>query len=58
MEVLIAAFFGEFSHKETCSYSTLTFQVVNLVEAPVPVLGKFKESFLELPDDLLTMVSC
>ncbi|KAB2015614.1 hypothetical protein ES319_D08G037400v1 [Gossypium barbadense] len=30
--------------------------VVNLVEAPVPVLGKFKESFLELPDDLLTMV--
>ncbi|KAA3471495.1 glycine--tRNA ligase, chloroplastic/mitochondrial 2 isoform X1 [Gossypium australe] len=31
-------------------------EVVNLVEAPVPVLGKFKESFLELPDDLLTMV--
>ncbi|XP_054784109.1 glycine--tRNA ligase, chloroplastic/mitochondrial 2 isoform X2 [Prosopis cineraria] len=31
-------------------------EVVNLVEAPVPVLGKFKESFLELPKDLLTMV--
>ena len=31
-------------------------QVVNLVEAPFPVLGKFKESFLELPKDLLTMV--
>ncbi|KAK8615069.1 hypothetical protein V6N13_068855 [Hibiscus sabdariffa] len=31
-------------------------EVVNLVEAPVPVLGKFKESFLELPGDLLTMV--
>ncbi|CAN1248920.1 Glycine--tRNA ligase, chloroplastic/mitochondrial 2 [Linum perenne] len=34
----------------------LLSEVVNLVEAPVPVLGKFKESFLELPDDLLTMV--
>ncbi|CAN1145917.1 Glycine--tRNA ligase, chloroplastic/mitochondrial 2 [Linum perenne] len=33
----------------------LLSEVVNLVEAPVPVLGKFKESFLELPDDLLTM---
>lgn len=31
-------------------------EVVNLVEAPVPMLGKFKEAFLELPDDLLTMV--
>ncbi|KAK7816116.1 glycine--trna ligase [Quercus suber] len=31
-------------------------EVVNLVEAPVPVLGKFKGSFLELPKDLLTMV--
>ncbi|GKU88509.1 hypothetical protein SLEP1_g2761 [Rubroshorea leprosula] len=31
-------------------------EVVNLVEAPVPVLGKFKESFLDLPEDLLTMV--
>ncbi|XVF79751.1 hypothetical protein PTKIN_Ptkin15bG0014700 [Pterospermum kingtungense] len=35
---------------------SLLSEVVNLVEAPVPVLGKFKESFLELPDDLLTMV--
>ncbi|CAN0921888.1 Glycine--tRNA ligase, chloroplastic/mitochondrial 2 [Linum grandiflorum] len=34
----------------------LLHEVVNLVEAPVPVLGKFDESFLELPDDLLTMV--
>lgn len=32
-------------------------QVVNLVEAPVPILGEFNESFLELPEDLLTMVS-
>ncbi|CAM8991944.1 unnamed protein product [Rhodiola kirilowii] len=31
-------------------------EVVNLVEAPVPVLGKFSESFLVLPKDLLTMV--
>ncbi|XP_061374276.1 glycine--tRNA ligase, chloroplastic/mitochondrial 2 isoform X2 [Gastrolobium bilobum] len=31
-------------------------EVVNLVEAPVPVLGKFKETFLHLPKDLLTMV--
>ncbi|KAB1225138.1 Glycine--tRNA ligase 2, chloroplastic/mitochondrial [Morella rubra] len=31
-------------------------EVVNLVEAPVPVLGKFDESFLELPKDLLAMV--
>ncbi|KAJ0968595.1 hypothetical protein J5N97_025512 [Dioscorea zingiberensis] len=31
-------------------------EVVNLVEAPVPVLGKFDESFLELPKDILTMV--
>ncbi|XWS35598.1 hypothetical protein CRYUN_Cryun20dG0010900 [Craigia yunnanensis] len=35
---------------------SLLSEVVNLVEAPVPVLGKFKESFLELPDELLTMV--
>ncbi|OMP07663.1 Glycine-tRNA ligase, alpha subunit [Corchorus olitorius] len=34
----------------------VALEVVNLVEAPVPVLGKFNESFLELPDDLLTMV--
>ncbi|KAG5054851.1 hypothetical protein JHK85_007361 [Glycine max] len=31
-------------------------EVVNLVEAPFPVLGKFKETFLDLPKDLLTMV--
>ncbi|KEH17856.1 glycyl-tRNA synthetase alpha chain/beta chain [Medicago truncatula] len=31
-------------------------EVVNLVEAPIPVLGKFKETFLDLPKDLLTMV--
>ncbi|XP_059633828.1 glycine--tRNA ligase, chloroplastic/mitochondrial 2 isoform X2 [Cornus florida] len=36
--------------------SGLLDEVANLVEAPVPVLGKFKESFLELPKDLLTMV--
>ncbi|KAJ6879316.1 glycine--tRNA ligase [Populus alba x Populus x berolinensis] len=35
---------------------SLLNEVVNLVEAPVPVLGKFKESFLELPEDLLKMV--
>ncbi|XP_057720661.1 glycine--tRNA ligase, chloroplastic/mitochondrial 2 isoform X1 [Arachis stenosperma] len=31
-------------------------EVVNLVEAPIPVLGKFKETFLALPKELLTMV--
>ncbi|KAE8038567.1 hypothetical protein FH972_011065 [Carpinus fangiana] len=31
-------------------------EIVNLVEAPVPVLGKFNESFLELPKELLIMV--
>ncbi|CAH9136448.1 unnamed protein product [Cuscuta epithymum] len=31
-------------------------EVVNLVEAPVPVLGKFKDTFLELPKELLIMV--
>jgi glycyl-tRNA synthetase len=31
-------------------------QVANLVEAPVPLIGKFKESFLELPEELLTIV--
>ncbi|KAI9181544.1 hypothetical protein LWI28_016017 [Acer negundo] len=35
---------------------SLLNEVINLVEAPVPILGKFKESFLELPEDLLTMV--
>lgn len=38
------------------SQESLLNEVVNLVEAPVPVLGKFKESFLELPEDLLKMV--
>jgi glycyl-tRNA synthetase len=32
-------------------------EVANLVEAPVPLIGKFKESFLELPEELLTIVS-
>nr|DAD18374.1 TPA_asm: hypothetical protein HUJ06_019837 [Nelumbo nucifera] len=36
--------------------NSLLEEVVNLVEAPVPVLGSFKESFLELPNDLLVMV--
>ncbi|KAG5054859.1 hypothetical protein JHK85_007369 [Glycine max] len=31
-------------------------EVVNLVEAPFPVLGKFKETFLDLLKDLLIMV--
>ncbi|PIM99029.1 Glycine--tRNA ligase [Handroanthus impetiginosus] len=31
-------------------------EVVNLVEAPRPVLGKFSESFLQLPKDLLITV--
>ncbi|KAJ8773051.1 hypothetical protein K2173_028228 [Erythroxylum novogranatense] len=35
---------------------SLIDEVVNLVEAPVPVLGRFNESFLKLPEDLLTMV--
>jgi len=38
-------------------YQFNLYQVVNLVEAPVPILGEFNESFLELPKDLLTMVS-
>lgn len=36
--------------------SGLLDEVVNLIEAPTPVLGKFDESFLILPKDLLTMV--
>ncbi|KAK4592657.1 hypothetical protein RGQ29_016976 [Quercus rubra] len=43
-------------NKHTLFKEGLLDEVVNLVEAPVPVLGKFKESFLELPKDLLTMV--
>ncbi|WOK97149.1 glycine--tRNA ligase, chloroplastic/mitochondrial 2 isoform X1 [Canna indica] len=34
----------------------LVEEVVNLVEAPVPILGRFDESFLELPKDILIMV--
>ncbi|CAO2824626.1 unnamed protein product [Amaranthus hypochondriacus] len=36
--------------------SGLLDEVVNLIEAPTPILGKFDESFLMLPKDLLTMV--
>uniref|UniRef100_A0A7C9EYD9 glycine--tRNA ligase n=2 Tax=Opuntia streptacantha TaxID=393608 RepID=A0A7C9EYD9_OPUST len=36
--------------------SGLLDEVVNLIEAPTPVLGKFDESFLILPKDLLMMV--
>ncbi|XP_075517692.1 glycine--tRNA ligase, chloroplastic/mitochondrial 2-like isoform X2 [Primulina tabacum] len=36
--------------------SGLLNDIVNLVEAPHPILGKFCESFLELPKDLLIMV--
>ncbi|KAH7658016.1 Glycine--tRNA ligase protein [Dioscorea alata] len=32
-------------------------EVANLVEAPVPVVGKFDEAFLELPKDILIMAS-
>ncbi|CAI9101241.1 OLC1v1038518C1 [Oldenlandia corymbosa var. corymbosa] len=36
--------------------NNLLDEVANLVEAPVPVLGKFKDSFLKLPKELLVMV--
>ncbi|XP_043712752.1 glycine--tRNA ligase, chloroplastic/mitochondrial 2 [Telopea speciosissima] len=36
--------------------NSLLDEVVNLVEAPVPIIGKFNECFLELPEDLLIMV--
>ncbi|XP_068650080.1 glycine--tRNA ligase, chloroplastic/mitochondrial 2 [Aristolochia californica] len=36
--------------------NNLVAEVVNLVEAPVPILGRFDESFLKLPKDLLIMV--
>ncbi|XP_017226569.1 glycine--tRNA ligase, chloroplastic/mitochondrial 2 isoform X1 [Daucus carota subsp. sativus] len=36
--------------------NNLLDEVVNLVEAPVPVLGEFNESFLVLPKELLIMV--
>ncbi|KAM7277431.1 hypothetical protein ACFE04_019297 [Oxalis oulophora] len=41
---------------QICFQESLLDEVVNLVEAPVPVLGSFKESFLQLPKDLLTTV--
>jgi glycyl-tRNA synthetase len=31
-------------------------QVVNLVEAPLPILGRYDDSFLELPKDVLITV--
>ncbi|KAH9626228.1 hypothetical protein KSS87_000107, partial [Heliosperma pusillum] len=36
--------------------SGLLDEVLNLIEAPMPILGKFDVSFLMLPKDLLTMV--
>ncbi|KAJ3672549.1 hypothetical protein LUZ60_007270 [Juncus effusus] len=35
---------------------TLLQEVVNLVEAPVPILGQFDNSFLELPKEILITV--
>ncbi|KAG0497840.1 hypothetical protein HPP92_002531 [Vanilla planifolia] len=35
---------------------SLVEEVVNLVEAPNPILGSFDESFLELPQDILVTV--
>uniref|UniRef100_A0A453QAC6 glycine--tRNA ligase n=7 Tax=Aegilops tauschii subsp. strangulata TaxID=200361 RepID=A0A453QAC6_AEGTS len=35
---------------------SLLQEVVNLVEAPVPILGRYDDSFLELPKDVLTTV--
>lgn len=43
-------------HGHIVMKSDLLDEVVNLVEAPLPVLGKFDESFLELPKELLIMV--
>lgn len=40
----------------TVIQEVLLDEVVNLVETPVSILGKFNDSFLELPEDLLTMV--
>ncbi|XP_022973888.1 glycine--tRNA ligase, chloroplastic/mitochondrial 2 isoform X1 [Cucurbita maxima] len=41
---------------KTVINEALLDEVVNLVEKPVSILGKFNDSFLELPEDLLTMV--
>nr|CAD1837227.1 unnamed protein product [Ananas comosus var. bracteatus] len=38
------------------SPGSLLQEVVNLVEAPLPILGQFDASFLELPEDILTTV--
>ncbi|KAF5195431.1 Glycine--trna ligase beta subunit, partial [Thalictrum thalictroides] len=38
------------------NHNSLLEEIVNLVEAPTPILGKFDQSFLELPEDLLIMV--
>ncbi|XP_020113143.1 glycine--tRNA ligase, chloroplastic/mitochondrial 2-like isoform X5 [Ananas comosus] len=38
------------------SPGSLLLEVVNLVEAPLPILGQFDASFLELPEDILTTV--
>ncbi|KAE8821297.1 Glycyl-tRNA synthetase 2, chloroplastic/mitochondrial [Hordeum vulgare] len=35
---------------------SLLQEVVNIVEAPVPILGRYDDSFLELPKDVLTTV--
>ncbi|XP_010544354.1 PREDICTED: glycine--tRNA ligase, chloroplastic/mitochondrial 2 [Tarenaya hassleriana] len=40
----------------TVVQESLLNEVANLVETPVPILGKFEESFLELPENLLTIV--
>ncbi|OAY75295.1 Glycine--tRNA ligase, chloroplastic/mitochondrial 2 [Ananas comosus] len=39
------------------SPGSLLLEVVNLVEAPLPILGQFDASFLELPEDILTTVA-
>jgi glycyl-tRNA synthetase len=35
---------------------SLLQEIVNLVEAPVPILGQYDDSFLELPKDVLITV--
>ncbi|XP_022156973.1 glycine--tRNA ligase, chloroplastic/mitochondrial 2 isoform X2 [Momordica charantia] len=41
---------------KTVIQEVLLDEVSNLIETPVSILGKFNNSFLELPEDLLTMV--
>ncbi|XP_009776244.1 glycine--tRNA ligase, chloroplastic/mitochondrial 2 isoform X2 [Nicotiana tabacum] len=43
-------------HGHIVMKNDLLDEVVNLVEAPLPVLGEFDDSFLELPKELLIMV--